>query len=310
MAQAVCVRTASAAVLDGSIASLGSQYILGLRAKNCSTGDILADEQAQAARKEDVLGCAQSDGDSVPNAKLGESLATIEKYSTPLEEATTPSLGALKAYSAAMEGVLFIRPRAGRAAVRACGRDRSRILRWPMRSSGFYYSDAGRVGAGAAEHGQGVPVAPSRQRRRAILHRDVVRPRRSPATWNGSTETLEAWAQTYPRDPMPHGLLAGFATRSTGKYELSIAAAERSMALDPDGGSAPSYNSKAYSELYLNRLDAAEATIRRAEERKLDLRLFPGSLLHRVLARRWRRHASAGRAGQSQSLHGRLDLAS
>ena len=84
-------------------------------------------------------------------------------------------------------------------------------------------------------------------------------------------ETLEAWAQSYPRDTTPHGLLAGFATRSTGRYEESVAAAERSMALDPEGGSAPSINSKAYGELYLNRLDAAEATIRRAEERKLDL---------------------------------------
>ena len=82
-------------------------------------------------------------------------------------------------------------------------------------------------------------------------------------------ETLEAWAQTYPRDSIPHGLLAGFATRSTGRYELSIAAAERSQALGPEGGSGPSYNSKALSELYLNRLDAAEATIRRAEEQQI-----------------------------------------
>ena len=85
-------------------------------------------------------------------------------------------------------------------------------------------------------------------------------------------ETLEAWAQTYPRDSIPHGLLAGFATRSTGKYELSIAAAERSIALS--GGSAPAYGSKAYSELYLSRLDAAEATIRRAEEDKFASNYF------------------------------------
>jgi hypothetical protein len=65
--QGVCVRTASAAVLEGSIAALGSQYVLGLRAKHCTTGDILADEQAQAARKEDVLS-TQSDYDSFPNA--------------------------------------------------------------------------------------------------------------------------------------------------------------------------------------------------------------------------------------------------
>ena len=58
-------------------------------------------------------------------------------------------------------------------------------------------------------------------------------------------ETLEAWAQSYPRDATPHGLLSGFATRSTGRYEQSIAAAEKSMALDPDGASAASHSSKA-----------------------------------------------------------------
>ena len=80
IAQGVCVRTASAAVLDGSIASLGSQYILALRAKNCSTGDILADEQAQVARKEDVLGSLSRMATQV-RGRLGESVATIEKYS-------------------------------------------------------------------------------------------------------------------------------------------------------------------------------------------------------------------------------------
>ena len=97
VAQNVCVRTASAAVLDGSIAMLGSQYVLGLRAKNCTNGDILADEQAQAARKEDVLG-ALSQMASRFRTQVGESLATIEKHSMPLEEATTPSLEAWKAF--------------------------------------------------------------------------------------------------------------------------------------------------------------------------------------------------------------------
>ena len=100
IAQALCVRTASAAVLEGSIATLGTQYVLGLRAKNCTTGDILADEQAQAGRKEDVLG-ALSRIASQFRTRLGESLETIEQHSTPLEEATTPSLEAWKAYSTA-----------------------------------------------------------------------------------------------------------------------------------------------------------------------------------------------------------------
>ena len=102
LAREVCERTGSAAVLEGSIASLGSQYVLGLRAKNCRTGDILDEEQVQAAKKEDVLN-ALSQIASRFRTRVGESLATVEKHSTPLAEATTPSLEALKAYSAAWQ---------------------------------------------------------------------------------------------------------------------------------------------------------------------------------------------------------------
>ena len=91
-------------MLAGSIAALGSQYVLGLRATNCATGDILADEQAQAARKEDVLSTL-SQMASRFRTRVGESLATIERYSTPLE-ATTPSIEALQAYSAGMKAAL------------------------------------------------------------------------------------------------------------------------------------------------------------------------------------------------------------
>ena len=79
LAREICERTASAAVLDGSIASLGSQYVLGLRAKNCRTGDVLDEEQAQAARKEDVLN-ALSQIASKFRTRVGESLATVEKH--------------------------------------------------------------------------------------------------------------------------------------------------------------------------------------------------------------------------------------
>ena len=80
--------------------------MLGLRAKNCRTGDVLDEEQVQAARKEDVLN-ALSQIASKFRTRVGESLATVEKHDTPLAEATTPSLEALKAYSAALEGSLL-----------------------------------------------------------------------------------------------------------------------------------------------------------------------------------------------------------
>jgi predicted Ser/Thr protein kinase len=271
IAQAVCVRTTSAAVLDGSIARLGSQYILALRAKNCSTGDVVADEQAQVARKEDVLGSLSQMATQV-RQKLGESVATIEKYSRPLQEATTASLDAWKAFTAARQ--VYFSSGGGRAKPlfeRAIAIDPDFAIAHAQ--LGTYYS---REGESALSRQSTVKAYQLRHRVTDAerFYIETLYDRQVTGNMDRELETLEAWAQTYPRDPMPHGLLAGFATRSTGKYEQSIAAAERSGALDPEGGTALSRGSKAYSELYLNRLDAAEATIRRAEERKLASNYF------------------------------------
>jgi eukaryotic-like serine/threonine-protein kinase len=100
IAREVCERTGGAAALEGSIASLGTQYVVGLVARSCRTGDVLDEEQVQAARKEDVLNALSSIAKTF-RTRVGESLATVEKHSTPLVEATTPSLEALKAYSTA-----------------------------------------------------------------------------------------------------------------------------------------------------------------------------------------------------------------
>ena len=94
----VCQRTSSKAMLAGSIAALGSQYVIGLKAVNCDTGDVLAEAQEQAAGKEAVLKALDAAAVRL-RSKLGESLSSVQKYATPVEEATTPSLEALKAYS-------------------------------------------------------------------------------------------------------------------------------------------------------------------------------------------------------------------
>ena len=140
-----------------------------------------------------------------------------------------------------------------------------------MRRLGIYYSNEGE----SALSRQSTTKAYQLRHRASDAERffiETVYDRQVTGNMDREMETLETWAHTYPRDSLPHALLAGFATRSTGRYELSIAAAERSIALS--GGSAPSYGSKAYSELYLSRLDAAEATIRRAEEDKFDSEYF------------------------------------
>jgi serine/threonine protein kinase len=130
VARAVCVRTASAAVLEGSIAALGNQYVLGLHATNCATGDILADEQAQAARKEDVLTTLSQIATSF-RTRVGESLATVEKHSMPLKDVTTSSLEALQATAPHLSARRHVKCRFFNVRSRSIP-----ILRWPMRFSG------------------------------------------------------------------------------------------------------------------------------------------------------------------------------
>jgi tetratricopeptide (TPR) repeat protein len=98
VARELCQRAGSKAYIAGSIASLGSQYVLGLRAVNCQNGDPLAEEQVTAATKEKVLGVL-GEAASKLRGELGESLATLQRFDVPLEEATTSSLESLKAYS-------------------------------------------------------------------------------------------------------------------------------------------------------------------------------------------------------------------
>jgi tetratricopeptide (TPR) repeat protein len=102
LAREVCERTGKAIVIDGSIAALGSQYVLGLRAINCHTGEILVTEQSQADGKEHVLD-AMAKSAAKLRRKLGESLTSVEKYDAPPENVTTPSLEALQAYSLGFE---------------------------------------------------------------------------------------------------------------------------------------------------------------------------------------------------------------
>ena len=98
VARELCQRAGSKAYIAGSISSLGSEYVLGLKAVNCQSGDTLAEEQVTAESKEKVLD-ALGEAASKLRGELGESLATVQKFDVPLAQATTSSLEALKAYS-------------------------------------------------------------------------------------------------------------------------------------------------------------------------------------------------------------------
>jgi tetratricopeptide (TPR) repeat protein/predicted Ser/Thr protein kinase len=263
VARGVCVRTGGAAVLEGSIAALGSQYVLGLRATNCATGDSLADEQAQASRKEDVLSTLSQMATRF-RARVGESLATVERYSTPLE-ATTPSIEALQAYSAGMKAAFSGSVRALPLLQRAVAIDPDFALAHAQ--VGFRYSGVGESALG----------------RQSLLKAYQLRTRASDAErffietlydrdFTGNLErerrTLETWAESYPRRADPHTLVAGLALMSTGQHELAIAETEKAIALDPDSN--PAYGNRAFNQLLLNRLDDSLLTVRLAAERKLE----------------------------------------
>jgi eukaryotic-like serine/threonine-protein kinase len=272
IAQGVCVRTASTAVLEGSIAMLGSQYVLGLRAKHCTTGDILADEQAQAPRKEEVLGTLSQIATRF-RTRVGESLATIEKHSRPLAEATTPSLEALKAFSTGSDLAVFVWERRLPHYQRAIAIDPEFALAHAQ--LGFGYSSIGESTLGR----QSLLKAHQLRHRASDVERfniETLYDRDFTGNLERERRTLETWAASYPRDMRPRSLLAGLALTSTGQHELAIAKTEEVLALNPD--STPTYSSKAFNQLYLNRLDDALLTVARATERNLesgDLRLIP-----------------------------------
>ncbi|MGE3510557.1 MAG: protein kinase [Vicinamibacterales bacterium] len=267
LSRGVCARTGSAAVLEGSIAALGSQYVLGLRATHCTTGDILADEQSQAGRKEEVLGALSRMATRV-RTRLGESLATIEKHSMPLAAATTPSLDALQAYSDALRE--FGRARRGALLQRAVELD-------PEFAAAHAQLGFNLGAMGEAALGQRSLITAHQLRHRASdaerFSIDTFYDRDVTGNLEREQRTLETWARNYPREPSPHALLAGLALTSTGQHEKAIAEADRAIALNPDH--TPAYASKAFNQLYLNRPDDALLTIVHARRRKLER----GSLL-------------------------------
>jgi eukaryotic-like serine/threonine-protein kinase len=267
----VCERTAGAAVLDGSIASLGSQYVLGLRAMDCLNGRVLDTEQAQVARKEDLLN-ALSEIASRFRTRVGESLATVEKFDTPLIDATTPSLEALKAYSLGRKKLAI----GGNIAAlpffrRAVELDPNFAMAYAYMSTAY------------ANH-RGPELAGENIRKAYELRANVSERERfyieSHYYWNGTGElekavdVFEQWQQTYPGYYSPYLTLA-MMYRRLGNPEKALEEAHEAMRLEPN--SALSYFNLGFNYVVLNRLEEAEAVFKRAEDRKLENDALPKS---------------------------------
>ena len=268
IAQQVCERTGSTAILEGSIASLGSQYVLGLRARNCNSGSILDQEQIQVASREDVLNSLSQIARKF-RTRVGESLATVEKHSTPLASATTSSLEALKAYSTGMKvnlssgnpaSIPFFR--------RAVEIDPQFAMAYA--NLGLNYSSIGESVLSAESTTKAWQLR-ERASDREKFFIDFTYDRQVTGNLEKAYQTLESWLQTYPRGdepPSPHGLLGGLSTHGTGRFKRAIEISEKNITSNP--GVVFGYSNLASSYFYLDRFPEAEGVLQRASERKLE----------------------------------------
>ena len=208
--------------------------MLGLRARNCNTGSILDQEQIQAARREDVLNSLSEIARKL-RTRLGESRATVEKHSTPLADATTPSLEALKAYSTAMKVNLS----SGNAAAipffrRAVEIDPKFAMAYA--NLGLTYSGVGESVLSAESTTKAWQLR-DRVSDRERFFIDFTYDRQVTGNLEKAYQTLELWLQTYPRGeepPGPQDLLGGLSTHGTGRFERAIETSQRQIAADPD----------------------------------------------------------------------------
>ncbi|MBL8214559.1 MAG: hypothetical protein JNK87_27805 [Bryobacterales bacterium] len=270
VARQVCERTGGAAVLDGSIALVGTQYVLGLRAKECSTGKILDQQQAAAARREEVLN-ALSEMSRQFRRRAGESLATVEKHSMPLSEATTTSFEALKAYSTALKSSLSsgTYERANALLRRAIEIDPNFAMAYAHLGFNYGASDS----ALSAENVRKAWLLRDRVSDRERFYIDFMYDRNVTGNLEKAYKTLELWNQTYPRRGAmlanAQDLLGGISTLGTGRFERTIEATLDGIAELPD--SPFPYTNLALAQFHTDRFAEAENTIQRATARKMQM---------------------------------------
>ncbi len=296
LAREVCQRTASTATIEGSISSLGSQYVVGLKAVNCRNGDVLADEQSTASGKEQVLK-ALGEAATKIRERLGESLASVQKYDAPAESVTTQSLEALQAYSLGYQAQMVKNDSSSAISLfqRAISLDPNFAMAYAR--LGTNYNNL-RQSARAAEFTRKAYELRERVSEREkfyiLSHYDNF------VTGNleAARKTYELWAQTYPRDDVPIGNL-GIIYIYLGDYDKALAAMLDMMKADPGGGL--SYSNLVSSYVQVNRLDEARATAQEAQAHNLD-----NPLIHfNLYGIDFLQHDSAGMEREAATLMGK-----
>ncbi len=267
VARELCVRTGSKAILLGSISNLGGQYVIGVDAVGCSTGDTLAKEQEEAATKQDVLKTLGKAAASL-RGKLGESLASVRRFDVPVE-ATTTSLEALKAFSM---GITTFRTKGNAEAIpffkRAIELDPNFAVAYA--SLGVVYVNLGQPSLSAENIKKAYAlrdrVSEREKYRVASLYYSYVT-----GELEQASQVYELWAKSYPQDMVPRNNL-GDIYAQLGQYEKSVAETQEGLRLEP---SIIGHSNLVGDYLARNRLDDAKKEIEQAQEHKLE-----GDLLH------------------------------
>ena len=263
----VCLRTNSTAALDGSIALFGTRYNLILKAVNCANGDLLASAEAQANDKSHVLD-ALSNAASEMRTRLGESLSTVQAYNTPLQQATTPSLEALQAYSLG-----FKAEGAGNLSTALAFYQRAMQI-----DPDFAMAYLGMAG-GFGLVGESAPLVENSRKAFALrdrvsaLEKLVIEEESAFYAFGDRTRALqicEVAEKTYPRSSIFHEDRAG-GLAYLGEYESGLKESMEALRLAPYRGVI--YREIAHTYLYLNQADRAEATAKEARAKNLEANL-------------------------------------
>jgi len=265
IARELCERMTSKAYIGGTISNLGTQYVLGITAVNCQTGDMLAQEQGTADSKEHVLS-ALGDAATKLRAKLGESLKTVHKLATPIEQATTPSIEALQSYSMGRNSMLVQGNYAAAVPLFEHAIQLDPNLAMAYASLGTTY------------HNLGEKELAAENTRRAFELRAKVSEREKfyieshfydfvSGDLEKARQAYELWGQTYPRDAVPPTNL-GNLYQTLGQYEKSLADYRTAQRLSPND--AVTYSNLIAVLVNLNRVKEARATVAEAHAKKLD----------------------------------------
>ena len=252
------------ALLAGSIASLGRSYVLTLEAINAETGDVMAREQAQAPTKEQVL-AAMGTASASLRRKLGESLASVQKFDVPLPRATTTSLDALNAYSLALyNGREVPRLEAIPHLKRAIELDPTFAMAYALLSE--VYANTGQSAFAPEVARKAFDLRDKVSDREQFFiswryYRDALQ------AWDKALDVARTWTATYPREAFAFNSL-GNALIRFGQFEPAVPALREAIRLDPQF--IPAYSNLAASLLALNRLPEARAILQQAADRHLE----------------------------------------